>query len=60
MKIKDSSTEVWPELDDAHQSPLLPATTHQIDNSSVKVDMNNLMDTSSSRKDDSHQQTTTS
>ncbi|CAF1599323.1 unnamed protein product [Adineta ricciae] len=60
MKIKDSTTEAWPELDDAQQSPLLPATTHQVDNSSVKIDMNNLMDISSSRKDDLNQQATTS
>ena len=60
MKIKDSTTEAWPELDDTQQSPLLSATTHQVDNSSVKIDMNNLVDTSTSRKDDLNQQATTS
>ncbi|UJR21963.1 hypothetical protein I4U23_025031 [Adineta vaga] len=55
MKVKDSTNDAWPELDDTQQSPLLPPT-HQVPSSSVQIDMNNLMDVSTSRKNDLNQQ----
>jgi hypothetical protein len=51
MKIKDTTSEAWPELDETQQNPLLPPT-HQIDNSSTTIDMNNSNDMSSSTKED--------
>jgi hypothetical protein len=57
MKLKDSSSEAWPELDDTQQNPLLPST-HQIENSSVKIDMNNSNEMLPSTKEDLNQQKT--
>jgi hypothetical protein len=54
MKSKDSPSEAWPEMDEIHQTPLLPPT-HEPDNSSVIIDMKN-----SQIKDDLNQQQTTS
>ncbi|CAF1300158.1 unnamed protein product [Adineta steineri] len=59
MKVKDTSSEAWPELDDTQQNPLLPPT-HHIDSSSVKIDMNNLHGISTSNKEDLNQEQTTS
>jgi len=40
MKAKDQTAEAWPEMDEVHQTPLLPPT-HQTDNSSIVINMNN-------------------
>jgi len=40
MKLKETTGEAWPEIDEAHQAPHL-AQTHQTQNSSVTIDMNN-------------------
>ena len=56
MKSKDLASEAWPEMDEVHQTPLLPPT-HQIDNSSVIIDMKNPNDI---KNEDSHQSETTS
>ncbi|CAF3856170.1 unnamed protein product [Rotaria magnacalcarata] len=39
MKVKDLSSEAWPELDEV-ESPLLPPT-HQLETASTIIDMNN-------------------
>ncbi|CAF3810438.1 unnamed protein product [Rotaria sordida] len=39
MKLKDLPSEAWPELEES-QSPLLPPT-HQLEPSSIIIDMNN-------------------
>ena len=59
MKVKDTVTEAWPELDETQQSPLLPPT-HQIDPSSVTIDMNNTKEMSILTKENLNQQKTTS
>jgi len=40
MKVKETSNEAWPELDETHQTSLL-AQNNQIQNSSVAIDMTN-------------------
>lgn len=57
MKIKETSNDIWPELDDTHQTPLLDQT-HQLSNSSVTIDMNDSTDLTSSMTNDELNQTT--
>jgi hypothetical protein len=55
MKTKEATGEDWIELDEAHQTPLL-AQTHQIQNSSVNIDMTNSTElTPSMTKEDLNQ-----
>jgi hypothetical protein len=55
MKIQDTTSDAWPEMDEIQQTPLLPPT-HQIENSSVILDMNNSNDLSTLTKEDLNQQ----
>lgn len=58
MKLKDTPSESWPELDEV-ESPLLP-TTHQLDNKATIIDMNNSNKMSTATKEDLNQQQTLS
>jgi hypothetical protein len=40
MKTKETTTEIWPELDETQKTSLI-AQTHQTQNSSVTIDMTN-------------------
>jgi hypothetical protein len=44
MKTKDTTAEAWPEMDEIQQNPLLPPT-HEIEDSSVVLNMNNSNET---------------
>ncbi len=55
MKSKDTTSEAWPEMDEIHQTPFLPPT-HQIENSSVILNMQNSKEMSTLTKEDLNQQ----
>jgi hypothetical protein len=59
MKSKDTTSEAWPEMDEVQQHTLL-IPTHQIDNSSVIIDINNSNEISTLTKEDLNQQQNTS
>ena len=55
MKTKETTDGSWPDIDETHQTPLL-TQTHQTQNSSVAVNMNNSNElTPDTSKDDSNQ-----
>ncbi|CAF3157790.1 unnamed protein product, partial [Rotaria sp. Silwood2] len=58
MKLKDSASEAWPDLDE-NQSPLLPPT-HQLEPSSIVINMDNSNKMLTSTKEDLNQQQTSS
>jgi hypothetical protein len=59
MKVKDTVTEAWPDLNETPHNPLLPPT-HQVDYSSTTIDMNNTTEMSTITKEDLNQQQTKS
>jgi hypothetical protein len=55
MKTKETTNEAWPEIDETHRTPLL-AQTHQTQNSSVAINMNNSNESPpATTKEDSNQ-----
>jgi hypothetical protein len=56
MKVKETTSEAWPEIDETQQKPLL-AQTHQTQNPSVTIDMDNLNEqtTTTTTKEDLNQ-----
>lgn len=53
MQVKDTTADAWPELDEA-QNPLL-STTHQSENASIVIDMDNSNKMSGATKEDLNQ-----
>jgi hypothetical protein len=60
MKSKDTTSEAWPEMDEIQQNSLITPIPHQIENSSVIIDINNSNEISTLTKEDLNQQQNTS
>jgi hypothetical protein len=60
LKLKETVSEAWPDLDDASSSALPPSTPH-VDHTSVTIDMNpsDSISAKSTNGDDSNHQLTT-
>ena len=60
MKISEATSEAWPDLDENSQTSLLPPT-HQIDHSSITLEMDSIRSmTASANKEDLNHPTSTS